>query len=82
MPRLYAEPLIFGLAWAGLALAAGLMAGWKAGAALSVGLMLVIMPVSSLVLTRVESFQVERLVRWGILAVAALAFALWASWRG
>jgi hypothetical protein len=79
MPRLYAEPLIFGLVWAGLALVAGLMAGWKTGAALSVGLMLVIMPVSSLVLTRVESFRVERLVRWGILAVAALAFALWAS---
>ena len=77
MPRLHAEPLIFCLAWAGLALIAGALAGWKAGAALSVGLMLVIMPVSNLILTRAESFQAERLVRWGILAVAAAGFALW-----
>ena len=77
MPRLYVEPLIFCLAWAGVALTAGALAGWKAGAALSVGLMLVIMPVSSLILTRAESFQAERLVRWGILVMAAIGFALW-----
>ena len=81
MPRLHAEALVFCFAWAALALAAGLVSGWKLGAALSVGLMLVIMPVSSLILTRTESFQAERLVRWGILAVAALAFALWVSGR-
>ena len=78
MPRLLAEPLIFCLAWAGLALTAGALAGWKAGAALSVGLMLVIMPVSSLILTKSESFQAERLARWGILAMAAAGFALFA----
>ncbi|WP_129792048.1 hypothetical protein [Sphingosinicella sp. CPCC 101087] len=82
MPQLRAEPVIFGLAWAALAVAAALTAGWIAGAALSVGLMLVIMPVSSLVLTRAESFRAERLARWGILAVAALAFALLAGGRG
>ena len=77
MPRLHAEALVFCFAWAALALAAGLIAGWKWGAGLSVGLMLVIMPVSTLVLTRTESFRAERLARWGILAVAALGFALW-----
>jgi hypothetical protein len=77
MPRLLIEPLIFCFAWAGLALTAGALAGWKAGAVLSVGLLLVMMPVSSLILTRTESFQAERLVRWGILAMAALGFALW-----
>ena len=71
MPRLHPEALIFCVAWATLALAGGLLLGWQAGAVLSVGLMLVIMPASSLVLTHTDSFQIERLVRWGILALAA-----------
>ena len=68
MPRLHPEPLLFCLVWAALALAGGLLLGWQAGAILSVGLMLVIMPASSLVLTRTDSFPIERQVRWGILA--------------
>ena len=71
MPRLHAEALIFCVVWATLALAGGLLLGWQAGAILSVGLMLVIMPASSLVLTHTDSFPIERLVRWGILAIAA-----------
>jgi hypothetical protein len=79
MPELRAEPVIFGLTWAALAVAAALTAGWVAGAVLSVGLMLVIMPVSSLVLTRTENFQTERLARWGILAAAAALYAIIAA---
>ena len=75
MPRLQVEPLLFCVAWAALALAGGILAGWRAGAVLSVGLLLVIMPTSSLVLTRVENEAVERTARWGILAVAALGLA-------
>jgi len=71
MPRLHAEALIFCVAWATLALTGGLLLGWQVGAILSVGLMLVIMPTSSLVLTRTDSLPIERLVRWGILAIAA-----------
>ena len=82
MPRLHAEALLFCFAWTGLALWAGLSAGWKWGAGLSVGLMVVIMPVSTLVLTRTESFRAERLARWAILAVAALVFALWTGAAG
>jgi hypothetical protein len=77
MPKLHAEPLLFCVAWALLAFAAGVMVGWQAGAILSVGLLLVIMPTSTLVLTRLEDFRIERLVRWGILVLAALGFALW-----
>ena len=71
MPRLHAEALIFCLAWAALALTGGLLLGWQAGAILSVGLMLVIMPTSNLVLTRTDSFSIERTIRWAILATAA-----------
>lgn len=77
MPRLHIEPLLFCVAWAALAIGGSLVAGWQAGAVLSVGLLLIIMPTSSLVLTRTDSFQVERTVRWTILAVAALALLLW-----
>ena len=73
MPRLHVEALIFCCAWAALALGGGLLAGWQAGAALSVGLLLVIMPTSTLVLTRTDSFAIERWVRWGILVVAGFA---------
>ncbi|MGZ8310883.1 MAG: hypothetical protein ACXWUP_05465 [Allosphingosinicella sp.] len=82
MPRLYVEPLLFCIAWALLALAAGLLVGWQAGAVLTVGLLLVIMPTSTLLLTKLESLRIERAVRWGILAVAALGFALWVNGQG
>jgi hypothetical protein len=77
MPRLHLEALLFCLVWAALAIGAGLVAGWQAGAALSVGLLLIIMPTSSLVLARTDSFGTERTVRWTILAVAALLLMIW-----
>lgn len=77
MPTLHPEALFFCLVWAALALAAGLVAGWQAGALLSVGLMLLIMPASALIVTRTDNFAAERLARWGILIAAAAAFLAW-----
>ena len=72
-----AEALTFGVAWAALAVAAGILAGWTAGAVLSVGLLLLIMPASSIILSRTGNFAIERQVRWGILALGALGLALY-----
>ena len=72
MPRLYPEALLFCAVWAALAIWGGLEAGWKAGAALTLGLFILIMPTSALILSRTGSFQAERAVRWGILAMAAI----------
>jgi hypothetical protein len=72
MPKLYPEALLFCLLWAALAIYGGLELGWKAGAALTLGLFILIMPTSALILSRTGSFQTERTVRWGILAVAAI----------
>jgi hypothetical protein len=72
MPRLYPEALAFCAVWAALAIYGGLELGWKAGAALTLGLFIVIMPTSALILSRTGSFAIERAVRWGILTVAAI----------
>lgn len=72
MPKLYPEALAFCILWAVLAIYGGLELGWKAGAALTLGLFILIMPTSALILSRTGNFAVERGVRWGILAVAAL----------
>ncbi len=72
MPRLYPEALLFCVLWAALAIYGGLELGWKAGAALTLGLFILIMPTSAMILSRTGSFQAERAVRWGILAAAAL----------
>lgn len=72
MPKLYPEALLFCLVWAALAIWGGLELGWKAGAALTLGLFILIMPTSALILSRTGSFRFERAVRWGILVVAAL----------
>ena len=77
MPKLHAEGLVFALAWAALALFAFVRAGYVAGALLSVGVLLAIMPASSVVLDKTGSFTLERQVRWGILLVAAAGFAAW-----
>jgi hypothetical protein len=73
MPRLYPEALLFCVLWIALAIYGGLELGWKAGAALTLGLFVLIMPASALILSRTGNFAVERGVRWGILAVAAIA---------
>ena len=72
MPRLYPEALAFCLLWAAIAVYGGLELSWKAGAALTLGLFILIMPTSALILSRTGSFQAERAVRWGILAAAAI----------
>jgi hypothetical protein len=73
MPRLYPEALLFCLLWAALAIYGGLELGWKAGAALTLGLFILIMATSALILSRTGSFRLERGVRWGILVAAAIA---------
>lgn len=72
MPRLYPEALLFCVLWAALAIYGGLELGWKAGAALTLGLFILIMPVSALILSRTGNFALERGVRWGILVAAAI----------
>jgi hypothetical protein len=75
MPKVYPEALLFCILWAGLAVAGFALIGWQAGALLSVGLFVVIMPASALILTRTGNFAAERIVRWGILAAAAIVLA-------
>ena len=72
MPKFYPEAAFFCLAWVALALFGLLQVGWHAGLALSVGLFLLIFPASAITLSRTGNFGIERGVRWGILAVAAL----------
>lgn len=74
MPKLYPEALAFCVLWALLAIYGGLELGWKAGAALTLGLFILIMPASALILSRTGNFALERGVRWGILIAAALIF--------
>ena len=73
MPRLNLDALLYCLAWAALALAGWHVGGLKAGLLLTAGLFLIVMPVSALVLSRSGNFAAERSIRWGILAIAALA---------
>ena len=72
MPKLYPEALLFCILWAALALFGWSRVGWQAGAALTLGLFVIIMPASALTLSKTENFAVERGVRWSILIVAAL----------
>lgn len=73
MPRLYPEALAFCVAWTALAVTGFALVDWKAGVALSVGLFALIMPSSAIILSRTSNFALEKGVRWGILALAALA---------
>jgi hypothetical protein len=76
MPRLHVEALIFCLVWAALAVTGAQVSGLWTGILLSLGLMLLIMPLSLLVISRTENFALERNLRWGVLALAALALFL------
>ena len=71
MPKLYPEALLYCVLWAALAIYGGLELGWKAGAVLTLGLFILIMPTSALILSRTGSFKLERGVRWALLTVAA-----------
>ena len=77
MPRLALEPLIFCLCWVGLAVVASVFGNMWAGLAIALGLLLVLMPMSAFVLTRYEDEKLERQIRWGILVIAGLLFAIW-----
>jgi hypothetical protein len=72
MPKIYPEALLFCILWVALAVAGFALLGLKAGLALSVGLFLLIMPSSTLILSRTGNFALERGIRWGILVAAAL----------
>jgi hypothetical protein len=76
MPKLNVEAMIFALTWAALALYGGVTSGYMVGAALSAGLLLIIMSTSSYILSKTENLTLERQVRWGILALAALLLGL------
>jgi len=82
MPKLHAEALVFCLAWAALAVLAFVRAGYLAGSAMSVGLLILIMPVSSLILDKTGNLGTERLARWGVLLVAALGLAVYLTSGG
>jgi hypothetical protein len=77
MPKLHPEPALFCLAWAGLAIAAGMMGTIWLGLLFSGGLAIVLMPLSAMVLTKTEDAALERQVRWGLLVLAALALFAW-----
>ena len=77
MPRLHLEPLLFCVAWAALAVAGGYWIDWWVGALLSVGLLILISASSLQILSQSEDPNLERQVRWAILAVAALGLAVW-----
>ena len=77
MPRIYPEPLLFCLAWAALAITAGVMASIWMGILFSAGLALILMPLTATIVTKTGDFTLERQVRWGLLVLAALALAIW-----
>ena len=77
MPKPNLEALLFCLAWAALAVFAFVRSGYLAGSVLSVGLLLLIMPVSSLILDRTGHLGTERMARWGVLILATAAFAIY-----
>jgi uncharacterized protein (DUF58 family) len=82
MPKLHPEPLLFCLAWAGLAIAAGIMASIWMGILFSAGLALILMPLTAAIVSKTGDFALERQVRWGLLALAGLALAVWLNVPG
>lgn len=82
MPKFNAEALLFCLAWGVLAVAGFALSGVIAGGLLSVGLLLVIIPTSSLVLAKTGDLALERKTRWSILIAAGALFALVHALRG
>ena len=82
MPKLYAEPLLFCLAWAALAVAGAVYGGLWAGVVIALGLLTILMPATMLILTQMEDFKFERQVRWGVLVLAGLALAVWVKAQG
>jgi len=73
MPKFHPEALLFCLAWAALAVAAGIYGGLWVGALMSVGLMVLVSAASLQIMSQTGDTEMERNVRWGILIVTALA---------
>ena len=82
MSRFNLEALAYSICWAALAAWGGLSFGWTVGLALSVGLFPIIMVTSAAILSRSGSFKAERIVRWGLLLVAALGVLSYADLHG
>jgi len=82
MPRIYPEPLLFCLAWAALAITAGILGSLWMGILFSAGLALILMPLTATVVSKTGDFGVERQVRWGLLVMAALGLAIWLHLSG
>jgi hypothetical protein len=80
--RLNIDALVYCLVWAALAIAGWKLVDHRAGLLLSVGLFLIVMPSSAVVLSRTGNFALERGIRWGILALAALALFSFADLGG
>ncbi len=76
MPPLNIDALAFAVAWAALALTAGMVGGFYMGAGLALALIIVVMPLSAFLLSRSGDFALERKTRWSMLAVAALGLIL------
>ena len=76
MSKIHPEPLLFCVVWAALAIAGGVLGSWWVAVLLSVGLLLLISAASLQILSRTDDLRLERQVRWGILAVAALALGV------
>jgi hypothetical protein len=72
MGKFYPEAMLFCVLWVALALFGLDRLGWPAGLALSIGLLVVILPASALILSRTGSLAIERGVRWAILVGAFL----------
>lgn len=77
MPRLHVEALLFCGAWALVALAGGILGGPLTGLAVALGLLVMLMPLSTYALAKQEDERLERQLRWGALGLAALALAIW-----
>jgi hypothetical protein len=80
--QLNIDALVYCVVWATLAIAGWKLVDHRAGLLLSVGLFLIVMPTSAIVLSRTGNFALERGIRWGILALAALALFSFADLGG
>jgi hypothetical protein len=77
LPKFNLEPFLFCVAWALTAVAGSVLGGIWVGAALSLGMLLILMPLSAIILTRYEDLALERQARWGLLVIAGLGLAVW-----
>jgi hypothetical protein len=80
--KIHVEALAFCAAWVAVAVAGYILEGFVAGALLTFGMMLIVMPVSSYFIAKRDDFVMERVVRWSILILAGGLLALVHAMRG